>query len=274
MPELPDIEVIKDFLTAHVAGQRIESVDHVGAIVVRSLLPGDPTSILVARTITSAARQGKFLLLPLDNGTQIVINFMLTGRLLYCPPTTRLTTRTYLVLGLSGGLQLRYVDATQMGKVYLTDDVLKIPTFGEQGPDALDTSLTLDVFRERLRRHPGEIKGILIKQTFVAGIGNAYADEILFRAGIYPYRKRPQLSPAEIERVYDAMHTVLTEAMSIIRQRMGDNIQEEIRDFLLVHGKTNQPCPRCGAPISLVSANQRITNFCRSCQPGTLIRQT
>lgn len=274
MPELPDIEVIKDYLAAHIAGQRIESVDHVGAIVVRSLLAGDPASIVVGRTIAGAARRGKFLLLALDNGTQVAINFMLTGRLHLCQPTTRVTTRTYLVLGLSGGLQLRYQDATQMGKIYLTDDLLKIPTFGEQGPDALDASLTLDIFRERLRRHPGEIKGILTNQSFVAGIGNAYADEILFRAGIYPFRKRPQLSQAEIEQVYNAMRTVLTEAMATISQRMGDNIQEEIRDFLLVHGKTNQPCPRCGAPISIVSANQRITNFCRSCQPGTLIRQT
>jgi formamidopyrimidine-DNA glycosylase len=274
MPELPDIEVIKDYLVAHVAGQRIESVHHVGAIVVRSLLVGDAATILAGRTIAGAARRGKFLLLPLDNGVQIAINFMLTGRLLYCPAATRVTTRTYLVLGLSGGLQLRYQDATQMGKIYLTDDVLKIPTFGEQGPEALDAGLTLDVFRDRLRRHPGEIKSILTNQSFVAGIGNAYADEILYRAGIYPFRKRTQLSPAEIECVYDAMRTVLSEAIVTIRERMGDKIHEEIRDFLLVHGKTNQPCPRCGTPISIVSANQRITNFCRSCQPGTLIRQT
>jgi formamidopyrimidine-DNA glycosylase len=274
MPELPDIEVIKDYLATHVAGQRIESADHIGAIVVRNLLPGDAQSVRVGRVLTDAGRRGKFLLLALDDGTQIVINFMLTGRLHYCAPATRVGTRTYLVLGLSGGMQLRYIDATQMGKIYLTDDTAKIPTFAEQGPEALDPVVTLDVFRERLRRHPGEIKGILTNQTFLAGIGNAYADEILFRAGIYPFRKRPQIAAEETARLYEAMRTVLNEATATIRARLGDNIHEEIRDFLLVHGRTNQPCPRCGAPISLVSANQRITNFCRACQPGTLIRQT
>ena len=274
MPELPDIEVISEFLAAHVVGQTIIAVDHVGAIVVRNLLGGDTASVLSGRRIASSRRRGKFLILDLDQVALLAINFMLSGRLMYCSASTKLRVHTYLVLSLSGGEQLRYTDQTQMGKIYLTEDVGKVPTFSEQGPDALDPALTLAVFRDRLRRHPGEIKGSLTNQAFLAGIGNAYADEILYRARVYPFKRRSELEADDIERIYAAIGTVLTEAMATLRQRSGSDIHLELRDFLLVHGKAGQPCPRCGTSISQVAANQRITNFCRSCQPGTLIRQT
>ena len=274
MPELPDIEVISEFLAAHVVGQTIIAVDHVGAIVVRNLLGGDTASVLSGRRIASSRRRGKFLILDLDQVALLAINFMLSGRLMYCSASTKLRAHTYLVLSLSGGEQLRYTDQTQMGKIYLTEDVGKVPTFSEQGPDALDPALTLAVFRDRLRRHPGEIKGSLTNQAFLAGIGNAYADEILYRARVYPFKRRSELEADDIERIYAAIGMVLMEAMATLRQRAGSDIHLEVRDFLLVHGKAGQPCPRCGTSISQVAANQRITNFCRSCQPGTLIRQT
>lgn len=274
MPELPDIEVISEFLVAHVVGQTITSADHVGPIVVRNLLGGDPAALLLGRRLQSSRRRGKFLILDLDQQKLLAINCMLSGRLTYCAPSTKVTKYTYLLLGLSDGQQLRYTDQTQMGKVYLTDDAAKVPTLNEQGPDALDTGLTLAVFGERLRRHPGEIKGTLTNQAFLAGIGNAYADEILYRACVYPFKRRSELSADDVERLHAATGAVLTEAIATLRQRVGGDIHVEVRDFLLVHGKAGQPCPRCGTPISQVSANQRITNFCRSCQPGTLIRQS
>ena len=273
MPELPDVEVIKDFLAAKVAGQTIVSVERVGPIVVRHLLPGDVAGTLAGRMIAGAERSGRFLLLHLDGGLHIVISFMLSGRLAYCAPSMRVGPRTFLVLNLSGGNQLRYTDQTQMGKVYITDNPAKAPLFAEQGPDALDPALTLPVFIQRLRRHPGEIKSTLTNQSFVAGIGNAYADEILFRAGLYPFKRRSELAPGDVERLHAGIHDVLTESIATLRERVGDRIHEEIRDFLQIHGKGGQPCPRCGSAISQVSANQRITNFCRTCQPGTLIRQ-
>jgi formamidopyrimidine-DNA glycosylase len=106
----------------------------------------------------------------------------------------------------------------------------------------------------------------------VAGIGNAYADEILWTAKIHPYRKRPSLSADEVRQLYDGMRGTLIDATHQVRAEMGENIHLKPRDFLNVHMKTGQPCPRCGASISLVGANQRITNFCRQCQPGGLIR--
>ena len=145
------------------------------------------------------------------------------------------------------------------------------PTIAETGSEALSDEVTLDVFATRLRQHHGEIKGILVNHRFLAGIGNAYADEILWRARIYPFRKRKTLSEAEVAALYEAMHAVLNEALATLRERMGAEIHVKIRDFLAVHMHGGEPCPRCGTAISEISANQRITNFCRQCQPGVLV---
>jgi formamidopyrimidine-DNA glycosylase len=173
-------------------------------------------------------------------------------------------------MALANGEELRYFDAKTMGQIYLTADLNRVPGYPELGPEPLD--LTLEEFRVRLRPFRGEIKGILVRAECVAGIGNAYADEILWAARIHPYRKRTQLNDEEIARLYVAMRATLLDAVAHVRREMGDAIHREPRGFLAVHLRGGQPCPRCGAPISQVSANQRITNFCRTCQPGGLIR--
>jgi len=198
-----------------------------------------------------------------------VINPMLSGRLYFCPSTERRLAKTFVIWHLEDGIDLRYVDEKQMGKIYLTPDLSLVPGFAMQGPEALE--VTFESFKERLKRHRGEIKGVLINQAFVAGIGNAYADEILFRAGVYPFKRRPGLTEGEIRRLYEAMCAVLEESIATIREQMGDHIHLKFRDFLAVHGRGGSPCPRCGTPISEVSARNRLTNFCRSCQPGIMI---
>ncbi len=271
MPELPDLEVITEFLQDHIVGQQIAEVEVVRPIVVRNLAGGDFATRLTGQRIEQVSRRGKFLVLTLDSGDYLVINPMLAGRLHYAPRRKRSLRKTFVVLHLTDGMDLRYADAKTMGKVYLTDDLIKVPGLADLGPEALDPNLTLELFRERLRKYRGEIKGILTRQSFVAGIGNAYADEICWRAGIYPFRKRPKLSEEEIARLYEAMHEVLNEAMITLRERVGADIHVEIRDFLKVHGRGGQPCPRCGTTISEIKARQRLTNFCRQCQPGSLI---
>jgi formamidopyrimidine-DNA glycosylase len=268
--------VIRDFLAPRLVGVPIVSAQVRRPVVVRNLLGGDPSSSspadhLVGRRFAGVTRRGKFLLLPLDSGTTLVVNPMLAGRFRYGEPLPRHRARDALVLCLADGHELRYHDARDMGKIYLTDDLAQVPTFADLGPDATDPALTLDLFRERLRRHPGEIKGILTNQTFVAGIGNAYADEICWRAGLYPFRRRASLSQEEVAQLYAAMGAVLAEAIDTLRTRVGEAIDVEVRDFLAVHGKAGQPCPRCGSPISEVTRERRATNFCRTCQPGLMV---
>ena len=271
MPELPDLEVIREFLSPRLAGVSVVSAEVRRPLILRNLLGGDAIAHLVGRQFTAVSRRGKFLILSFQGDTTLVINPMLAGRIRYGEPLGRQRKRDALVIGLADGCELRYHDAKDMGKVYLTDDLAKVPTFTEQGPEADDPELSLTAFRELLRRRRGEIKGVLTNQTFVTGIGNAYSDEILWRAGIYPFRRRPSLSDDEIEELYSAMRTVLTEAVETLRERVGEAIDVEIRDFLAVHGKPGEPCPRCGSAISEVKRVKRATHFCRTCQPGLMV---
>jgi formamidopyrimidine-DNA glycosylase len=271
VPELPDLEVIRSYLEPRLSGVTILSADVRRPIVVRNLLGGEVAERLAGQIFGGATRRGKFLLLPLNGGARVVINPMLNGRIRYGEPLRRERVRDSLVITLADGCELRYHDASDMGKVYITDDLGQVPAFDGQGPDADDPALSLDLFRERLRRHTGEIKGILTNQAFVAGIGNAYADEICWCAQLYPFRRRPSLSTPEVERLYRCMRDVLEKAIETLRERVGSAIDVEVRDFLAVHGKAGHPCPRCGGPISEVKRERRATQFCRACQPGLMV---
>ncbi len=273
MPELPDLEIIKDVLARRLVGQRITEVVVLRPLVVRVLDPdATPESFLVGRTVVEVSRRGKFVWFALDDGGRIAINAMLAGRLRYTPAAQRTRVRDYVHIRFEDGSTLSYHDLKGMGKIYLTRDLDAIPGYRDVVPDALDPGLTAAAFLDRLRPFRGEIKGVLTRGEVVGGIGNAYADEILFEAGIYPFRKRSSLSREEQTRLYDAMRGVLARAIDVLRERVGEQIDVEVRDFLAVHNKAGRPCPRCGHPISEVKVANRATNFCRSCQPGTLIR--
>lgn len=271
MPELPDLEVIGAVLRRRIAGIAITTVDVRRPIVVRDLRGCGFTDGLVGHAVISVSRRGKFLLFELSSDGWLVINPMLDGKLHLRRSGERVTGKPFVVLGFTDGQTLSYYDSVKMGKVYLTPSLDLVPSFLQQGPEALDPALTLDVFSERLRKRRGEIKGVLTNQAFVAGIGNAYVDEILFHAGVYPFRKSPSLTPDEVERVYDAMNTVLREAMPVLQERIGEDIHIKLRDFLKIHGHGGEPCPRCGSPISEIRARRRLTNFCRTCQPGLMV---
>lgn len=280
MPELPELEVVAEVLRRRVIGQLITSVEVSkadGPLVLRDLTHGDFVQALLGKTFASVSRRGKFLVLPMSGGPAVsdvplflVINPKLTGRLQLAAPDEKRMAHTILIFSLSGGGQLRYVDQKRMGQVYLTRDPAAVPDFAGMGPEPLE--VTFDDFCARLKPFRGEIKGVLTRGQFIAGIGNAYADEILWQAGIYPYRKRTALQPEELRSLYDAMQLILREATAKVRAEMGESIHLKPREFLAVHMKGGQPCPRCGASISLIGANQRITNFCRTCQPGSLFR--
>jgi formamidopyrimidine-DNA glycosylase len=271
MPELPDLEVMREFLAARIVDVPIASARALRPTVLRNLLGGDVSAHLTGHRFIDVARRGKFLLLPLDGGTHLAIHPMLAGRLRYGAPLARHCKRDALVIRLENGAELRYHDAKDMGKVYLTGDLARIPTFVELGPEATDPELTLEAFCQRLRTQRGEVKSALTRQTFLAGIGNAYADEICWRAGIYPFRRRASLSDAEVAALYAALREVLAEAIETLRVRVGETIDVEVRDFLSVHGKAGQPCPRCGSAISEVRRERRATHFCRACQSGLMV---
>jgi len=256
---------------------------------------GTPAELaaLVGQRVVRVARVGKFLDVELD-GYRVVLNPMLTGRFQLAwrgekAPSgvaveLRFGTRAGGVPGdarpwTSGapwipddGVEpwLRYRDPTQMGKVYLLPAGVERPIpgrgAGEQGPDALDPALTIEVWRDRIRKHPGELKNLLRNQAFVAGMGNAYSDEVLFAARLAPYRKRSTLAPEEVDALYAAMRKTLGASVTLLRERVPPTFEKQVRDHLAVHGKGDGPCPRCGGRLTQVSAGGFPTGYCRACQ--------
>jgi len=289
VPELPDLVVVSEALHAGLAGRPI--------VVARSLAPlavrGTPAELaaLEGQRLHRIGRRGKFILIELDRD-RIAVNAMLTGRFQLAEPVAALLPKTALVLTFgersrlpadaarwtrgAGWLppndaraELRYRDPTQMGKVYLLPKGVarEVPGLdAQQGPDADDPTLTLEVWRDRIKRHPGELKALLRNQAFVAGIGNAYSDEILHAARLSPFRKRASLAPDEVDALYEAMRTTLADAVVTLRARVPPTFEKQVRDFLAVHRRGGQPCPRCGKTISEVCSRSEATSWCRSCQ--------
>jgi len=278
MPEAPDLEVIKDYLNANLKDVTVASCKVLRPTVVRSLAT-EITRDLPGRTFLDAQRRGKFLTLRFSGGRSLVINPMLTGALQHCQESVQVQKKTCVSLSLGGGMDLRYLDDRQMGKVYYIDngetgndaqDDL-VPQYTGLGPDVL-SGIDFEEFQARLKKFNGEIKGVLTRGAFISGIGNAYSDEILFAAGISPFKKCRALKPNELQTLHTQCRQVLEEATEVLRERMGDDIHKKVRDFLKVHNKGGQPCPKCGGNITQLNANQRITSYCRHCQPGLLIR--
>ena len=271
MPEAPELEAVKDFLNERIVGLSVLSAKVPRPGVLRPLA-GDLASDIVGRTVARVSRRAKFLVIGLSGDRLLVINPMLAGALQYCEPSARILKSTFMVLSLSDSHELRYLDRRQMGRVYYVTEgqAGQIPQFEALGPDVLE-DISFEEFRRRLSRYHGEIKGILTRGRVVSGIGNAYADEILFAARIYPFRRRKHISEEELRRLHVHSRRVVEEAVGVVRERMGENIHVKVRDFLKVHNKGGNPCPRCGSAISEITANRRITSYCRRCQPGMLL---
>jgi formamidopyrimidine-DNA glycosylase len=290
VPEAPDLTIVAEAFHAALAGRPISRAEALAPLAVR----GTPAELsgLVGQRIAAIRRRGKFLLVDLDRD-RVVVNPMLTGRFQLTEPTTRLPTKTALVLGFgprAGGapadaaawtrgadwlvpddrpVEVRYRDPTQMGKIYLLPFGLDRAVPGLDaalGPDADDPTLGLDDWRARIRRHPGELKNLLKNQEFVAGIGNAYSDEILHAARLLPFRRRSSLAAEEVDALYAATRTTLSDAIDVLRVRVPPTFETQVRDFLAVHNKGGTPCPRCGTRITEVKPGGFVTSYCRGCQ--------
>jgi len=163
---------------------------------------------------------------------------------------------------------MRYLDFRDMGRIYWVEDPAKdVPGLAELGPEAdTVTEMGIEAFRKRLRRFRDELKDLLRNQEFLAGIGNAYSDEILFEARLLPLRRRASLKPAEEEALFVAIPTVLQRAVQAILANPNYEESKQDRSFMAVHMKGGKTCPRCGHRISQLGSNREPLNFCRGCQ--------
>lgn len=270
MPELPDLTVVAEELVRSIAGRTVLDAAAPTPILLRAT--PEELGSLTGTSVGQTTRRGKFLLIDFELGGGVrhilAANAMLAGRFWLVPSGERVRARTGLRLRLDHGLDLRYVDREMLGKLYLVapDRLEDIPGWTEMGPDADDPDLTLERFRERIRRHPGELKPLLRNGRFVAGIGNAYSDEILWEARLAPFRRRSTLQAQEVDRLYDAMRSVLADAVERLRVLVPPEIQTQHREFLKVHLRGGEPCPRCGRELRQIGGREA-TTFCRTCQP-------
>lgn len=274
MPEIPDLEAIRGFLAPQLAENPVTGVEARQPWLVRTGVADLET--IAGHAFVDVRRLGKFLLLTSDDGRVLVINPMLTGRFHWAQPEEKRTPAPAVVLSFADGHELRYADERRMGRLYLVaaDDLGSVPQFAELGPDAL--AIDEDEFAERLRKRRGQLKNTLTNQAFIAGIGNAYADEILWEAGLHPHRRGATLGDADRRALYRAMHAVFDRARPILEEHVRDGLKqrkEEWREHLRVHRRTGEACPRCDREIRGRVSGGRETNFCIACQPLDLERR-
>ena len=274
MPELPELEALRSQLGPRLAGRLVTAaeVNPKQAHLLRHP-PDDFQRTVPLHRVTTVWRRGKHLAFDLaDAGTgvvrHLVVNPMLGGRFQLVrrdvpPPGTWI-----FALRVEGGEELRYFDFRAMGRVYWVEDVpTEVPGWSEMGPeaDALP-QFGFDEFRRRLRRYRDELKDLLRNQAFLAGIGNAYSDEILFAARLLPLRRRSSLKPEDESALFEAIPSVLEEAIRAILASPNYDESKQNRSFMRVHGKGGGTCPRCGHRISQLGSKREPLNFCRGCQ--------
>jgi formamidopyrimidine-DNA glycosylase len=274
MPELPDLIYLEKRLSPLLAGQRIVNVDIKEPIVIRMLLPGDFVEALIGASFNGVRRHGPFLVFVLSQQCELVIHPMLAGRFQWTTPDEKTAAGRAVTLECASPDKnsarhcLHYLDDKKMGKIYLTRDGAyeQIPRFQNQGPNLLSPEFTLDYFQKQMRGSRKQVRVLIMDQTVVSCIGNAYADEILFCAGIHPKTFCHQLDETAIAKLYDCIIAVMHWGIAEV-EKANPPLHLKARDFMRVRNRKDQPCPRCGAKIRRAGVLGYDAFFCPACQP-------
>ncbi len=276
MAERPDLDYWLPILERELAGRRISGVRVKKPVVLRLALPGTPAELLVGRGFGRVYRRGHFAVFELDGGgdrapADLVIAPMLAGRFALHGARERVPGDLAVAFELDDARELRYRDDVQMGKVYVIPHGERgmVPGLESVGVDVLDpAAFTFDRLRALARARRDQAKVFLMDKSALDAMGNAYADEALFAAGIHPKTWVKSLGDEELARLHRAIPDVLARANAEIEERKPP-IEEKLRDFLSVRGKNRQPCPRCGTPIRTAGVHGHDAFFCPQCQPET-----
>jgi formamidopyrimidine-DNA glycosylase len=274
MPELPELEALRIRMAPRLEGKLITaaSVNPKKAHMLRYPVE-EFARELPARRISSLTRRGKHLVFATELGgggspRWLVINPMLGGRFQLVDGSAAVPLTHVFTIRVEGRIELRYLDFRDMGRIYwVTDPEKEVPGLADLGPEADSVpSMGLEVFRKRLRRFRDELKDLLRNQEFLAGVGNAYSDEILFEARLLPLRRRASLMPGDEQVLFEAIPVVLSRAVEAILANPNYDESKQDRSFMAVHMKGGKTCPRCGHRISQLGSNREPLNFCRGCQ--------
>ncbi len=279
MPELPEVETIARELRPLVVGALIREVWFDWPRVVKHPTPERFAQEVRGREILEVGRRAKWLVISLSGDGVLALQVKMTGQLHLVPAGTEHDRHVHLRFELADGRWLLLRDVRKFarvglyrrdeaGRVLAADDIDEL--FAAHGPEPLEDDFTLAAFRRLLRRRKGRLKPLLLDQSFVAGIGNIYADEALWRARLHPLRAAASLRADDERRLYHALRAVLTEAI----QRRGSSIDDYIslegeggmQHHLNAYGRTGKPCPRCSRPTRRIVLGARGTHFCSWCQ--------
>ncbi len=273
MPELPEVETIITGLRELVINHTIKEVT-----VREDKLIAYPTKeefeiSIRNQIIKTINRRGKYILINLSGGKTLVIHLRMTGRLLVKPTEMDYDKHTHIIFHLENGLDLRFHNVRKFGRLYLVDanQWEKAGNLAKLGPEPLSSNFTLKKFRNLLNGKKSNIKALLLKQGFIAGLGNIYTDEALFKAGILPHKLASELSDEQIGKLYRAIREVLKQGIkyggtSFSDYRNARNQKGNFQNRLLVYNQKGKKCPRCGAEIIKEHIAGRGTHYCPQCQ--------
>ncbi|MFH9472133.1 Fpg/Nei family DNA glycosylase [Streptomyces clavifer] len=272
MPELPEVEALREFLDDHLVGKEIARVLPLAISVLKTYEP--PLGALEGTTVTSVARHGKFLDIA-AGPLHLLIHLARAGWLQWKDgfPTTPprpgkgpLALRTVLTGG--DGFDLTEMGTTKRLAVHLVHDPADVPAVARLGPDPLADSFDRDAFARLLGGQRRQVKGALRDQSLIAGIGNAYSDEILHVAKMSPFKLTTSLVDDDVTHLYTAMRTTLREAVDRSRGLAAGRLKAEKKSSMRVHGRAGQPCPVCGDTVLEVSFSDSALQYCPTCQTG------
>ena len=278
MPELPEVEALRDFLDDRLTGRTIERVTPVAISVLKTYEP--QPSALEGQTVTGVTRHGKFLDLE-AGGVHLVIHLARAGWLRWresVPSAPPRPGKSPLALRLSlagpeqggegGGFDLTEAGTRKRLAVYCVEDPSQVPGVARLGPDPLADEFTREVFAGLVQGQRHRIKGLLRDQSVIAGVGNAYSDEILHAARLSPFKIANELSEEEITGLYEALRETLREAVERSRGLAAGELKSEKKTGLRVHGRKGEKCPVCGDIVREVSFSDSSLQYCPTCQTG------
>lgn len=275
MPELPEVETYVRELAPLLSGRRV-----VRACVTwpRTIAIPDAEAFIVqiaGQQFVHFSRRGKYMLLGLESGMTMIVHLRMTGHLLLVEAGAPVDQHTHVVMNLDDGRLLIFQDSRKFGRIWLVPD--PAPVLAKLGPEPFDAAFTREVFGASLHGRSASIKALLLDQGIVAGVGNIYADESLFRAGIHPARPAGSLNASEIAALLEAVRQVLIDGIAGAGSSLGTSgLQNYSRpggapggfqEKFNVFRRAGQPCPQCGASIERTVLVQRSTHFCPNCQP-------
>jgi formamidopyrimidine-DNA glycosylase len=278
--ELPEVEVMRRDLEKDVIGRRVKEAEvrpskNAMRVIRRHAKRKEFTSRLEGRKITKVDRQGKYILLGLDDGSVLVAHFGMSGQFIRGNKRTPVAPHTHVVITFTQGGDLRFVDPRTFGELFVAapDELGKVKELNHIAIDPLDQVFTWPAFQMRLAEKASRMKALLMDQKFISGLGNIYSDEVLFAAGLRYDRMSDTLSSQEVRRLYRAVQETLQDAIRFRGTTLGDDAYVDLsgepgafQNELKVYGRAGQPCRRCRTPIASVKIGGRSAYFCPQCQ--------